>query len=127
MIALQVGGFQDHIHALIGAPPSLSPSEIAQYLKGESSKWVHQEFSHLRDFAWQDGYGAFTVSKSNLNQVIEYIQLQPQHHQRRTFKEEYLELLRALLMGMKRGFRGVRECQASLTRRRKLRMLAPRP
>jgi hypothetical protein len=82
------------IHALVMAPPTLSPSQIAQYLKGDSSKWIHEEFPDLSEFAWQDGYGAFTVSKSNLDEVISYIQNQRQHHRKKTFQEEYLEFLR---------------------------------
>jgi putative transposase len=57
MTALQIGGCDDHIHALLQAPPTYSPSQIAQYLKGQSSKWIHEEFLALRGFAWQDGYG----------------------------------------------------------------------
>jgi len=60
MTALQVGGIEDHIHALVMAPAALSPSQIAQYLKGDSSKWIHEEFPESRGFAWQDGYGAFS-------------------------------------------------------------------
>jgi putative transposase len=93
MTALQVGGTDDHVHALVQAPPIYSPSEIAQYLKGESSKWIHEEFPALRDFGWQDGYGAFTVSKSDLSDVIRYIQNQREHHRKKTFQEEYLEFL----------------------------------
>ncbi len=55
--ALQVGGIEDHIHALVMAPATLAPSQIAQYLKGDSSKWIHEEFPTLRGFAWQDGTG----------------------------------------------------------------------
>ena len=80
MTALQVGGAEDHVHALVMAPATLSLSQIAQYLKGDSSKWIHEEFSELRGFAWQDGYGAFTVSKSNLPDVIRYIENQREHH-----------------------------------------------
>lgn len=94
MTALQVGGVEDHIHALVTAPATLAPSRIAQFLKGESSKWIHEEFRTLRNFAWQDGYGAFTVSKSNLPCVIAYIQNQREHHRKKTFREEYLEFLR---------------------------------
>ena len=94
MTALQVGGVDDHIHALVMAPPTLSPSQIAQYLKGDASKWIHESFPELRNFAWQEGYGAFTVSKSNLESVVSYIQKQREHHQKQTFQEEYLELLR---------------------------------
>ena len=93
MTALQVGGYEDHVHALIIAPPSVAPSQAAQFLKGESSKWMHEEFPGVKGFAWQDGYGAFTVSKSNLPQVIRYIQTQREHHRKRTFQEEYLEFL----------------------------------
>jgi REP element-mobilizing transposase RayT len=88
MKALQVGGVEDHVHALVMAPPTLSPSQVAQFLKGDSSKWIHEEFPELRGFAWQDGYGAFTVSKSNLPEVISYIQKQREHHRKRTFQEE---------------------------------------
>jgi len=93
MMALQVGGVEDHIHALVMAPATLSPSKITQLLKGDSSLWLHTEFSSLRDFAWQDGYGAFTVSKSSLPEVISYIQNQRRHHSKKTFQEEYLEFL----------------------------------
>jgi REP element-mobilizing transposase RayT len=95
MIALQVGGIEDHIHALINSRPSVAPSEIAQILKGESSKWIHGEFRKLKLFSWQDGYGAFTVSKSNLESVITYIRTQREHHKQKTFQEEYVEFLRA--------------------------------
>ncbi|HZS08162.1 MAG TPA: IS200/IS605 family transposase [Blastocatellia bacterium] len=94
MTAIQVGGVEDHVHALIMAPPVLAPFEIAKYLKGDSSKWIHDEFPDLRDFAWQDGYGAFTVSKSNVLDVVSYIQNQRAHHQTHTFQEGYLEFLK---------------------------------
>jgi putative transposase len=93
MTALQVGGVEDHIHALVTAPPIYAPSQIAQFLKGESSKWIHEEFREMRGFGWQDGYGAFTVSKSNIPDVVRYIQNQREHHRKKTFQEEYRELL----------------------------------
>jgi putative transposase len=93
MTALQVGGVEDHIHALVTAPAVLAPKDIAQFLKGESSKWIHSEFPSIRRFGWQDGYGAFTVSRSNIPDVIRYIQNQREHHKKKTFQEEYLELL----------------------------------
>ncbi len=95
LIALQIGGIEDHIHALTTSPPTLAPAQIAQILKGESSKWIHQEFQRLKQFSWQDGYAAFTVSTSNLPQVVAYIQNQREHHRRKTFQEEYVEFLRA--------------------------------
>ena len=57
--ALQVGGIEDHIHALVMASATLSPSQIAQYLKGDSSKGIHEEFPEMRGFAWQDGSWIF--------------------------------------------------------------------
>jgi len=93
MSALQIGGISDHVHVLVHAPAALSPSQIAQYLKGDSSKWIHAELERLRNFAWQDGYGAFTVSTSRIPQVVRYIQNQREHHRKKTFQEEYLELL----------------------------------
>lgn len=93
MTVLQVGGVEDHIHAVVMAPPTLSPSQIAQYVKGDSSKWIHEEFPKLRRFEWQDGYGGFTVSKSQLPDVIEYVRHQRAHHKKKTFQQEYLELL----------------------------------
>ena len=93
MTASQVDGIEDHIHALVTAPPTIAPFQIAQYLKGDSSKWIHKEFLALRNFRWQDGYGAFTVSKSNVPEVISYIQNQREHQRKKTFQEEYRDFL----------------------------------
>jgi putative transposase len=93
MSAVQVGGIEDHIHTLVMAKPSWSPSGIAQLLKGESSKWIHEEFEGLRKFGWQDGYAVFTVSKSIVPKVVDYILNQREHHSTKTFKDEYVELL----------------------------------
>ncbi len=94
MKPLQIGGVDDHIHVLLGAPPTLAPSKIAQLIKGGSSAWIHDTFPNLQRFAWQDGYGAFTVSKSNLGEVVTYIQNQREHHSTRSFQEEYLAFLK---------------------------------
>ena len=93
MAAIQIGGIEDHVHVLVLAPTTIAPFEIAKYLKGDSSKWIKEEFADLQAFAWQDGYGAFTVSKSNIPAVVEYIQSQRVHHQKKSFQEEYLEFL----------------------------------
>jgi putative transposase len=93
MSALQIGGVEDHVHALIMAKPIHSPSEIAKRIKGESSKWANGEISELRGFGWQDGFGAFSVSKSNVPAVIEYIRSQRAHHQRESFESEYERLM----------------------------------
>ncbi|HMJ07403.1 MAG TPA: IS200/IS605 family transposase [Pyrinomonadaceae bacterium] len=93
MSAIQVGGIEDHAHVLVMAKPVISPSQIAQHLKGESSKWVHQEFENMKTFAWQDGYGAFSVSKSKVPDVIDYIKNQREHHATESFEEEYERLM----------------------------------
>jgi hypothetical protein len=77
----------------IQAPPTLAPAKIAQLVKGASSSWIHETFPALADFAWQDGYGAFTVSKSNVPQVITYVQYQRDHHRAMSFQVEYRGLL----------------------------------
>jgi putative transposase len=92
--AIQAGGIEDHIHALILSPTIYSPSQIAQFLKGESSKWIHEEFPKLNRFGWQDGYSVFSVSKSIVPKVVDYIKNQRQHHTVKTFEDEYLELLK---------------------------------
>ena len=94
MTALQVGGIENHIYALVIARPPVAASQIAQWLKGESSKWIHEEFPDLRQFVWQDGYGVFSVSKSQAHDVIEYIKNQREHHKKQSFEDEYVSLLR---------------------------------
>ena len=94
LTALKVGGIENHIHALIMAKPIQSPSQIAQWLKGESSKWIHETFPELSAFAWQDGYGVFSVSKSNVPEVIEYIKNQREHHTSQSFEDEYTSILK---------------------------------
>jgi len=92
--AVQVGGIEDHIHALIMSPPKYSPSQIAQFIKGESSKWIHTEFPEMAGFAWQDGFSVFSVSKSSVPRVVEYIKNQRVHHFAKEFEEEYSDLLK---------------------------------
>ena len=93
MKALLVGGMPDHIHIALAIPPTLAVSNSLQLLKGGSSKWIKDNLPNMRGFAWQDGYGAFTVSKSNLTDVLNYSQDQREHHAAKTFKEEFLSLL----------------------------------
>lgn len=93
MTALQIGGIEDHLHVLVLAPTTIAPCDIAKYLKGDSSSWIHDEFPDLHNFGWQDGYGAFTVSKGNVPSVIQYIQNQRVHHQTQTFENEYRSFL----------------------------------
>jgi len=93
LTAIQIGGVEDHIHALVLAKPVHPPSDIAKWLKTDSSKWVHEEFGNMRTFAWQDGYGIFSVSKSKVPEVVDYIKRQRQHHERESFEQEYERLM----------------------------------
>jgi putative transposase len=93
MTPLKNGGIEDHVHIVVGLPPTMAPSKAVQLLKGGSSLWIHETFPELADFAWQDGYGAFTVSKSQLPDLIEYVKNQREHHRTRTFQEEYRAFL----------------------------------
>ncbi len=93
MKPLQIGGIEDHVHVLLGAPASMAPSKIAQLIKGGSSQWIHDTFPAMRGFAWQDGYGGFAVSKSNVPEVAAYVLGQRDHHCTMTFQEEYRAFL----------------------------------
>jgi REP element-mobilizing transposase RayT len=92
---LQVNTMPDHMHILIGLHPAQSISSITQNVKSESSKWINEKKLTSARFAWQEGYGAFSYSKSHLPQVISYIQRQEQHHQKQTFLDEYKSFLQA--------------------------------
>ena len=73
---------------------------MVQLFKGGSSKWIHETFSQMRNFAWQDGYGAFTVSKSQIHEIVRYIQGQQDPHRVKTFQEEYLDFLENTVLNM---------------------------
>lgn len=91
---LEVGGTHDHIHALISIPSTLSIAKALQFIKGGSSRWIHETFPLSRNFAWQDGYGAFSVSPSKIEDVKEYIAGQEEHHRKKPFQEEFWDLLK---------------------------------
>lgn len=88
-----IGGIADHVHLLAGLRATHSLATFVQDVKQTSSKWIHETVG-AKDFAWQQGYGAFTVSVSNCDAVKEYIAKQPEHHRKRTFQEEYLAFLK---------------------------------
>lgn len=92
--AIAINGTSDHVRLLLRYPSDLSHSDMARHIKSRSSKWIHEAFPHLGRFAWQEGYGGFTVSRSAVEQVKAYIDGQKEHHQRMSFKDEFLELLR---------------------------------
>jgi len=88
----KIGGTDDHVHLLVGLKATHRLSDVLRDIKQASSEWVHDEVRVTR-FAWQEGYGAFTVSASRVAPVKAYIEGQEAHHRRRTFQEEYREFL----------------------------------
>lgn len=90
---IEIGGTADHVHILAGLSASISVSEMMKRIKGKSSKWVNEEKKAKPRFHWQEGYGAFTVSQSNIPSAQQYIQTQKEHHKTKTFEEEFILLL----------------------------------
>ncbi|HNQ21604.1 MAG TPA: IS200/IS605 family transposase [Phycisphaerae bacterium] len=91
---LTINGMPDHVHLLIRYRADLSHSDLLQQIKGRSSKWINETFPLPGRFAWQEGYGGFTVSRSAVPAVEAYIAGQKEHHRRQDFRSEFLELLR---------------------------------
>ncbi len=91
--AMLIGGTADHVHALIVLRPDVSVSEAMRKLKCLSSGWVHKTFAENQDFQWQEGYGCFSVSRSNMPRVYKYIERQREHHRKQSFDEELRLLL----------------------------------
>jgi REP element-mobilizing transposase RayT len=89
-----VGGVSDHVHVLTTLPRTISIAELIEKTKKTSSKWIKDIDRHYRGFFWQRGYGAFSVSPSQLDAVMRYVEAQDEHHRSRTFQEEYRDLLR---------------------------------
>jgi putative transposase len=94
MRALAVGGVADHAHILLSLPTTISIAQAIQLIKGGSSKWIHDKFPEHRDFAWQEGYGAFSIGISQVDGTVSYILFQVEHHRRKTFQEEFLAFLK---------------------------------
>jgi REP element-mobilizing transposase RayT len=90
---LCIGGISDHIHILFGFRPTQSLSELMQNVKRDSSEWINREKLVTGKFSWQQGYGAFSYSKSQISCVIKYIENQETHHKKRIFTEEYKKIL----------------------------------
>ena len=93
MKALEIGGVADHVHLLLSIPANLAVSKAVQLIKGGSSHWLKEAFSNMDQFAWQDGYAAFTVSQSQLESVRDYVRGQVEHHRAKSFAEEYRAFL----------------------------------
>jgi REP element-mobilizing transposase RayT len=91
---LQINGMPDHIHIFFGMRPTQSLSDLMKQVKQDSSKWINTKGFVNGKFSWQEGYGAFSYSKSHIPRVIKYITNQEEHHKTKTFANEYLELLK---------------------------------
>lgn len=90
MKALAIGGVADHVHLLLSLPATLAVSKAMQLLKGNSSKWLRETFPELRreEFAWQEGFGAFSIGVSGMEDTVAYIRAQEEHHRLRSYREE---------------------------------------
>ncbi len=92
---LAINGMPDHVHILFGMRPAQALSDLMKQVKQNSSKWINERGFMRGRFSWQEGFGAFSYSKTDLPKVQAYIRDQEEHHRRRTFHDEYLELLKA--------------------------------
>jgi putative transposase len=90
--ALMIGGTENHLHILLSLQATIPLAKAVQLVKGASSRWMNEE--HTQDFAWQEGYGAFTVGISQKDDTITYIRSQAEHHRKRSFEEEFLAFLK---------------------------------
>jgi putative transposase len=93
-ILLKIGGMPDHVHLLAKFPPTIAVSDMLRLIKTNSSKWVNERPDVKSKFEWQSGYGAFSVSESQVPIVSKYIANQKEHHKNKSFEDEYLETLK---------------------------------
>jgi putative transposase len=96
---LAVNGNKDHVHIFFELNPTSSLSDVMEKVKANSSKWINEKRFIPGKFEWQRGYGGFTYSRSQRNDVIQYIMNQEKHHKSKTFREEYLKMLKKFEMG----------------------------
>jgi putative transposase len=89
-----INGVEDHVHCLIGLKPVVSVAELMKAVKSKSSKYINDHRLTHQRFEWQEGYGVFSYSQSQVDKVYDYIQLQEVHHKKQTFREEYLGFLK---------------------------------
>ena len=92
--SLAVNGMPDHIHVLVGLRPAMRISDLIRDIKNNSSNLINERGWLKQKFSWQEGYGVFSYSESNYGKVIDYIKNQKQHHEKRTFRQEYMLLLK---------------------------------
>ncbi len=94
-VAMIVGGTEDHVHIVARLRQDKAVSEVLRAVKANSSGWIHRTFTEMALFGWQDGYGAFTVSVSQIDRLRRYVEQQEAHHKTRSFQEEFIALLDA--------------------------------
>jgi REP element-mobilizing transposase RayT len=93
-ISLELNGTEDHVHVLAKLRPDRALSDVLRDLKANATGWMHDVFPVLKDFSWQRGYGAFTVSQSNIKELRNYISRQKEHHAKVTFRDEFIQFLK---------------------------------
>ena len=91
---IAINSMPDHLHFLMGSRPDQSISDLMRMVKGDSSEWINDNKITRSKFHWQDGYGAFSYSKSQISTVANYIHSQEEHHRKKSFLDEYRELLK---------------------------------
>ena len=94
--SLAVNGMEDHVHVLVGLKPGMRISDLVRDIKNNSSNFINENGFLQQKFSWQEGYGAFSYSQSNFGRVVDYIKNQKEHHQKKTFRQEYLEFLKEI-------------------------------
>ncbi len=101
---IRINGMPDHLHILIGLKPAMALANLVTDIKSDSSEWVNKKKLARAKFAWQEGYGAFSYGHSQLDTIVRYVMNQEKHHQRRSFRDEYLTLLRKFEIEFKEEF-----------------------
>ncbi len=91
---LSIGGTDNHIHILVSLNSTTSIAKAIQFIKGGASKWIHETFPEQKLFSWQEGYGAFSIGISNVEETKKYIENQEKHHSKESFQDEYLKFLK---------------------------------
>jgi REP element-mobilizing transposase RayT len=90
----EIGGIEDHVHLLVSLPRTLPLSKLVEEIKKSSSKWIKTKGNLYSNFAWQSGYGAFSIGQSGYDDLRKYIQTQKEHHKKVTFQDEYRAFLK---------------------------------
>jgi len=101
---IRINGMPDHLHILIGLKPAMALANLVRDIKSDSSEWVNRKKLARGKFAWQEGYGAFSYGHSQLDTIVRYIMNQEKHHSRRSFRDEYLTLLRKFKIEFKEEY-----------------------